>query len=99
MTHLPRFTSIEAYVPTNEKRIEIDQSNLDTIYMSNFLFTIVIFLDNLPHDKRDKKKLFKNFVRLMAETPVNPVVKTSGRETHSQRRTSRRHSIPKHGEE
>jgi hypothetical protein len=43
MTQLPRFTSNEAYVPANEKRIEIDQSNLDTIYMSNFLFTIVIF--------------------------------------------------------
>ena len=37
------FTPIEAYVPTNEKKIEIDQSNLDTIYMSNFLDTIVIF--------------------------------------------------------
>jgi hypothetical protein len=26
-------------------------------------------------DTRDKKKLFKNFVRLVTETPVDPVVR------------------------
>ena len=54
-----------------KKRIEIDQSNLDTIYMSN----IVIFSRTFPMDTRDKKKLFKNFVRLVTETPVVPVVR------------------------
>jgi hypothetical protein len=57
------------------KRIEIDQSNLDTIYMSNFLDAIVIFWRTFPMDTRNKKKLFKNFVRLVTETPVDPVVR------------------------
>ena len=43
--------------------------------MSNFLDTIVIFSRTFPMDKRDKKKLFKNFVRLVTETPVDPVVR------------------------
>ena len=58
-----------------KKRIETDQSNLDTIYMSNFLDIIVIFSRTFHMDARDKKKLFKNFVRLVAETPVDPVVR------------------------
>ena len=43
--------------------------------MSNFLDTIVIFSGTFPMDTRDKKKLFKNFVRLVTETPVDPVVR------------------------
>ena len=42
--------------------------------MSNFLDTIVIFSRTFPMDTRDKKKLFKNFVRLVTETPVDAVV-------------------------
>jgi hypothetical protein len=58
-----------------KKKIEIDQSNLDTIYMSNFLDTIVIFSRTFPRDTRDKKKLFQDFVRLVTATPVDPVVR------------------------
>jgi hypothetical protein len=43
--------------------------------MSNVLDTIVIFQRTFPMDTRDKKKLFKNFVRLVTETPVDPVVR------------------------
>jgi hypothetical protein len=43
--------------------------------MSNFLDIIVIFSRTFHMDARDKKKLFKNFVRLVTETPVDPVVK------------------------
>ena len=43
--------------------------------MSNVFDTIVIFSRTFPMDTRDKKKLFKNFVRLVTETPVDPVVR------------------------
>ena len=58
-----------------KKRIEIDQSNLDTIYMSNFLENIVIFSRTFHMATRDKQKLFKDFVPLLAETPVDPVIR------------------------
>jgi hypothetical protein len=43
--------------------------------MSNGLDNIVIFQRTFPMDTRDKNKLFKNFVRLVTETPVDPVVR------------------------
>ena len=43
--------------------------------MSNFLDSIVIFSRTFHMDTRDKKKLFKNFVRLVAETPIDPEVR------------------------
>ena len=61
--------------PPMKKRIEIDQSNLDTIYMSNVLETIVILSRTFNMDTRDEKKLFNNFVGLLTETPVNPVLR------------------------
>ena len=43
--------------------------------MSKFLDTIVIFSRTFHMDTRDKMKLFKNFVRLVTETPVDPAVR------------------------
>ena len=43
--------------------------------MSNFLEAIVIFSRTFRMDTRGKKKLFKDFVRLVIETSVDPAVR------------------------